>query len=100
MLADASSLFWAVNPLLTQRPFHARLSPAGLAAGSRAGASASIRQGSTIQATGIEVAWDMRSQRTGTSWRGQASSVRDSTAVTRIRKRANIGYFWSIWMAV
>src|SRR6266852_3038192 len=99
MSADAPSLFWAVNPHLTRRHFHARLSLAGLGEGSRADSSASIRQGSITPVTDIDVAWGMRSQPNGTYWHRRTSSGQDSTAATQIQKRANIGSFWNTWMA-
>src|SRR5437762_10646124 len=99
MCADGPSLYWPVSPRLTRRLFHARLSLAVSAGESRGDFSASIRQGSTTQGTDIEVACGTKLQPTGTSWRRRTSSVRDSTAVTRIQKRANIGSFWSTWTA-
>src|SRR5260370_42198760 len=97
MSADAPSLFWAVNPHLTRRHFRARLSLAGSGERSRAGSSASTRQGLTTPATDIEVAWGMRSPPTGTSWRRRPSSVRDSTAGIGGQEKGKSWFGFGVW---
>jgi len=99
MSADAPSLFWAVNPHLTRRHFHARLSLADRGE-NRVGSSASTRQGLTTSATDIEVAWGQEIATYGTSLAHANSSVRDSTARYTDPETGQHWLFWNTWMAV